>query len=93
MIDSKMYQLPMATTEGCLVASTSRGCKAITMSGGANTALLNDGMTRGPVVGFPSAMQGAACKAWVESRDGFSVLEEAFNSTSRFARLKKVRWS
>lgn len=90
-IDSKMYQLPMATTEGCLVASTSRGCKAITMSGGASTALLNDGMTRGPVVGFPSAMEGAKCKKWVESVEGFSVLEEAFNSTSRFARLKKIK--
>lgn len=32
-VDSAEYYLPMATTEGALVASTTRGCKAISMSG------------------------------------------------------------
>ena len=80
----------MATTEGCLVASTSRGCKAITIGGGAKTVLINDGITRGPALSFPSIINAAKCKHWVDEEDGFQVLKAAFDSTSRFARLKKV---
>ncbi|KAJ3102498.1 3-hydroxy-3-methylglutaryl-coenzyme A (HMG-CoA) reductase isozyme [Phlyctochytrium planicorne] len=90
-VDGKPYYVPMATTEGCLVASTSRGCKAINAAGGARTTLLGDGMSRGPVVSFPSSVHAASCKIWIEDDDGFSVLSEAFNSTSRFARLKKIK--
>jgi len=35
----------MATTEGCLVASTNRGCKAIYVFRGASAVVLRDGMT------------------------------------------------
>ena len=48
LIDGCSYFLPMATTEGVLVASTHRGCKAINAGGGAVTVLTGDGMTRGP---------------------------------------------
>ena len=43
------YYIPLATTEGALVASVNRGCKAITESGGATTASYRIGTTRGPV--------------------------------------------
>ncbi|MEK7177311.1 MAG: 3-hydroxy-3-methylglutaryl-CoA reductase, partial [Patescibacteria group bacterium] len=48
-IDKQSYYLPLATTEGALVASVNRGCKAINLSGGAVTCLENVGTTRGPV--------------------------------------------
>lgn len=90
IIDDKVYNVPMATTEGCLVASTSRGCKAISAGGGARTVLTNDGMTRGPVVRFPSLLFAAECKTWIESLNGMEYITKEFNSTSRFAKLKKV---
>jgi hydroxymethylglutaryl-CoA reductase (NADPH) len=92
LIDDESYQIPMATTEGCLVASTSRGCKAITLGGGARTELINDGMSRGPVVSFPSIRGGAAMKRWIDQEGGFEIIKAAFESTSRFAKLNKVNF-
>ncbi|XP_075955407.1 3-hydroxy-3-methylglutaryl-coenzyme A reductase-like [Anarhichas minor] len=89
-LDGKQFQVPMATTEGCLVASTNRGCRAIALGGGANCRILADSMTRGPVVRLPSACHAAEVKAWLESTDGFQAVKEAFDNTSRFARLQKL---
>uniref|UniRef100_A0A8C9V602 3-hydroxy-3-methylglutaryl coenzyme A reductase n=1 Tax=Scleropages formosus TaxID=113540 RepID=A0A8C9V602_SCLFO len=90
LLDGKQFQVPMATTEGCLVASTNRGCRAIAVSGGASTRILGDRMTRGPVVQLPSACEAAEVKTWLESTEGFSSIKEAFDNTSRFARLEKL---
>ncbi|KAF7696677.1 3-hydroxy-3-methylglutaryl-CoA reductase b [Silurus meridionalis] len=91
LLDGKEFYVPMATTEGCLVASTNRGCRAITLSGGASARVLADGMTRGPVVQLPSACKAAEVKSWLESSDGFSSLKHAFDNTSRFARLDRLQ--
>uniref|UniRef100_A0A8C1LNX9 3-hydroxy-3-methylglutaryl coenzyme A reductase n=1 Tax=Cyprinus carpio TaxID=7962 RepID=A0A8C1LNX9_CYPCA len=90
LLDGKQFQVPMATTEGCLVASTNRGCRAIALAGGASSRVLADGMTRGPVVRLPSACHAAEVKAWLESDEGFKCIKEAFDQTSRFARLEKL---
>lgn len=90
-IDGQSYFIPMATTEGVLVASTSRGAKAINAGGGAVTVLTGDGMTRGPCVGFPTLARAAAAKVWIDSEEGRSILTAAFNSTSRFARLQHLK--
>lgn len=91
LIDGQNYFLPMATTEGVLVASTSRGCKAINAGGGAVTLVTGDGMTRGPCVGFPTMSRAGAAKIWLDSEEGQKTMREAFNSTSRFARLSSMR--
>jgi hydroxymethylglutaryl-CoA reductase (NADPH) len=91
VIDGESYFLPMATTEGVLVASTSRGCKAINAGGGAVTVVTGDGMTRGPCVGFPTLTRAGAAKIWLDSEEGQKVMKNAFNSTSRFARLQSMK--
>lgn len=90
-IDGKLYPIPMATAEGTLVASTSRGCKALNAGGGVTTVLTQDAMTRGPVVEFPSVIEAARAKRWLDSPQGATVLRDAFDSTSRFARLQSLR--
>ncbi|KAK5001890.1 hypothetical protein LTR28_012109, partial [Elasticomyces elasticus] len=92
-IDGRSYFLPMATTEGVLVASTSRGCKAINAGGGAITVVTADGMTRGPCVGFETLTRAAEAKLWLDSEDGQRTMKAAFNSTSRFARLQQLKTS
>lgn len=91
IIDGKPYHIPMATTEGCLVASTMRGCKAINAGGGVESVLTQDGMTRGPCVSFPSLSRAGACKLWLDSEEGQRTIKKAFNSTSRFARLQHIQ--
>ena len=85
-IDGESYPIPMATAEGTLVASTSRGCKALNAGGGVSTVLIADAMTRGPAIDFPSAVAAAECKAWIESVEGEDILRDAFESTSRSAK-------
>ncbi len=93
IIDGQNYFLPMATTEGVLVASTSRGAKAINAGGGATTVLIADGMTRGPCIGFQTLVRAAAAKVWLDSAEGQKTMKDAFNSTSRFARLQQLKTS
>ncbi|KAJ7538272.1 hypothetical protein O6H91_11G041100 [Diphasiastrum complanatum] len=90
LLDGNDYLLPMATTEGCLVASTNRGCKAILQSGGATSVLLRDGMTRAPVVRFPNVKRAADLKWYMENPSNFDDIADVFNSTSRFARLQNL---
>ena len=91
VIDGQSFFLPMATTEGVLVASTSRGCKAINSGGGAVTVLTGDGMTRGPCIAFETLERAGAAKVWLDSEIGQKTMTKAFNSTSRFARLQSMK--
>ncbi|KAL8027937.1 hypothetical protein ABFX02_14G129100 [Erythranthe guttata] len=91
LLDGREYSVPMATTEGCLVASTNRGCKAIYASGGATSVLLRDGMTRAPVVRFGTAKRAAELKFFLENPLNFEALSLVFNSSSRFGRLQSIR--
>ncbi|KAA0160878.1 hypothetical protein FNF28_05300 [Cafeteria roenbergensis] len=89
-VDGKDYMVPLATTEGALVASTNRGARAISMAGGARTVLTGDGMTRAPLLRMPSLEAAAELKAWVENPENFKLVAEAFSSTSRFGRLQSL---
>ncbi|KAK8479704.1 hypothetical protein V6N12_030566 [Hibiscus sabdariffa] len=91
LLNGREYSVPMATTEGCLVASTNRGCKAIHLSGGATSVLLKDGMTRAPVVRFGTAKRAADLKLYLEDPVNFETLALVFNRSSRFGRLQGIK--
>ena len=90
LINGESVYIPMATTEGCLVASTNRGCKAICAGGGCFATVLKDAITRAPCIRLPNAMRAAAVKRWVEVPENYVLLEEAFNSTTNYGRLDSV---
>nr|AAD20975.2 3-hydroxy-3-methylglutaryl coenzyme A reductase [Ips paraconfusus] len=87
VLDGKEIYVPMATTEGCLVASTNRGCRAL-KEAGVTSRIVADGMTRGPVVRFPSIIRASQAMQWIQ--DNFDGIKEQFDSSSRFARLQRV---
>nr|CAJ2477933.1 unnamed protein product [Leishmania braziliensis] len=89
LLDGKEVGLPMATTEGALVASTHRGARAINLSGGCRTAVLKEGMTRAPVVEVSSFDEAIALVKFCEER--FDMLKEAFESTTRFGKLQSIK--
>ncbi|XP_050497378.1 3-hydroxy-3-methylglutaryl-coenzyme A reductase isoform X2 [Diabrotica virgifera virgifera] len=89
LLDGQELYVPMATTEGCLVASTNRGCRALKQCG-VTSRIVGDGMTRGPVVRFPSVVKASAAMKWIEKPENFALMKEQFDSSSRFARLVKI---
>lgn len=89
-LDGLEYRVPLATTEGALVASTNRGCAAIRAAGGATTVLTADGMTRAPLVRLGSLKEAAALRAWLDVPANFATVAAAFDSTTRFGRLLSV---
>jgi hydroxymethylglutaryl-CoA reductase (NADPH) len=75
---------------GALVASTNRGCKAITMSKtGIETIVFNDGMTRGPVLKFVTIRQAYEAYQWFETN--FDEIKQCFDRTSSYARLTHIK--
>ncbi|XP_057491840.1 3-hydroxy-3-methylglutaryl coenzyme A reductase 2-B-like [Actinidia eriantha] len=91
LLDGKEFSVPMATTEGCLVASTNRGCKAMYLCGGATSVVLRDGMTRAPVVRFGTAKRASELKFYLEDPENFDTLAVVFNKSSRFGRLQGIQ--
>lgn len=55
--------LPLATTEGALVASVNRGCKALTLAGGVRTSSTYHGVTRSIAFGIRDS--GFGMRNWI----------------------------
>lgn len=80
--------LPLATTEGALLASVNRGCSVIDDSGGADVRVTKKGMTRAPVFKVASVAEAQALADWV--RDNEARLAEAAESTTSHGKLLDV---
>ena len=60
------FYIPMATTEGTLVASYSRGMRVISECGGARTTVVKHSMQRAPVFLFDNALEAREFGKWLE---------------------------
>lgn len=63
------YYIPLATTEGTMVASVNRGCKAIALSGGAKVFVNKVGATRGPVYYTENLEKGFWFTDWLKKNE------------------------
>ncbi|MEM8499808.1 MAG: hydroxymethylglutaryl-CoA reductase [Pseudomonadota bacterium] len=85
------FYVPLATTEGTLVASYSRGMRAITASGGITTTVFDDVMQRAPAFKFSSAREVKKFMQWFDGN--YNAVKEQAESTSSVAKLEFVqRW-
>ena len=80
--------VPLATTEGALVASVSRGAKAIMQSGGATVASKRIGITRAPVFVVENIKEGKEVMEWV--KNNFIEIKKATEETSSHLRLLDI---
>src|SRR5208337_560670 len=78
------FYVPMATTEGTLVASYSRGMRLLTECGGAKTTIVKEAMQRSPSFIFDDALEARVFGLWVE--DHFAVIKTAAETTTRSGR-------
>jgi len=82
------YYLPMATTEGALVASVNRGLSAIRAAGGATARVTDSGMTRAPVFRVRDVAEAHEVVEWVG--DHADDLRAAAESTTSHGELLDV---
>ncbi|MEM0201553.1 MAG: hypothetical protein QXR73_00030 [Candidatus Micrarchaeaceae archaeon] len=73
----------MATTEGKLVAGINRGAAAIAMSGGANAAVLRNGMTRSIIVETEGVKDSMKAREYIDSQDGRAFIESEYSKSSK----------
>jgi hydroxymethylglutaryl-CoA reductase (NADPH) len=80
--------LPLATTEGALLASVNRGVSATRKAGGATARVLKSKMTRAPVFKVRDVAEAGEVVSWV--RENEARLREAAESTTSHGELLEV---
>ncbi len=87
-IDGPVH-VPLATTEGALLASVNRGARAITAAGGAIVYVEDVGMTRAPVFRTTGIRQTQRLLDWLAGNE--DAIQTIAERTSRYLKLVEVR--
>ena len=83
------YFVPLATSEGALVASYHRGAKACCLAGGATSICLIEGVQRSPVFRFPTIAELGSFIVWtLEQLDTFRAITEKNSGHARLLDMK-----
>ncbi len=83
------YYIPLATSEGALVASYHRGAKATRISGGITSVCLVEGVQRSPVFRFQDVAGAVSFMAFMYSRR--EQMNDIVRAHSRHAVLDDIR--
>ena len=82
------FYVPLATTEGTLVASYSRGMRLLTEAGGVRTTVIDDFMQRSPVFYLDNALEARNFGDWVNEH--FEAIKAAAETTTSVGRLDHI---
>jgi hydroxymethylglutaryl-CoA reductase (NADPH) len=82
------FYVPMATTEGTLVASYNRGMKLVHQCGGVKTTIVDDAMQRAPVFVFDDACDARNFSHWVIQH--FAEIKEVTDKTTSIGSLRNI---
>jgi hydroxymethylglutaryl-CoA reductase (NADPH) len=82
------FFIPLATTEGTLVASYNRGMRLLAESGGVRTTVVEEHMQRAPVFVLSDALEAREFGAWVDEH--FADIKAAAESTTRSGQLSYI---
>ena len=82
------FLIPLAASEGTLVASYSRGMKALSLCGGVKTTVSGDAMQRAPVFVFHDARAARDFVRWLE--DNLEHIRREAETTSSVAKLQYI---
>jgi hydroxymethylglutaryl-CoA reductase (NADPH) len=82
------FFVPLATSEGTLVASYNRGIKVLNLCGGATVTVVGDAMQRAPVFVFQNARQCRDFVKWVEAN--IDEIRDHAEATSSVAKLQYI---
>ena len=82
------FYVPLATTEGALVASYNRGMKLLREAGGVKATVIDDAMQRAPAFVFEDARGAREFGVWLTEH--FDDVKRAAESTTRVGRLRDI---
>ncbi|NJD32386.1 MAG: hydroxymethylglutaryl-CoA reductase [Gammaproteobacteria bacterium] len=82
------FYVPMATTEGTLVASYSRGMRVLTESGGVTATVVKRSMQRAPVFMFGTAREARDFGEWITQNH--AGVKAAAESTTKSGKLVEI---
>lgn len=82
------FYVPMATTEGTLVASYNRGMKLLKLAGGVQTTVVKESMQRAPVFMFASAREARDFSHWLREQE--PAVKAAAETTTRTGKLVEI---
>ena len=82
------FLIPLATTEGALVASVSRGMSVITAAGGSRVRVFDDAMTRAPVFRVKGIDHSAQVIDWITKN--IEKIDDAVSSTTKHGKLVEI---
>jgi len=82
------FYIPMATSEGTLVASYNRGMRLLSESGGVKTTVVEQFMQRSPVFIMDDALKARAFGEWV--KENFDAIKKVAETTTRSGKLVNI---
>ncbi len=82
------FYVPMATSEGTLVASYNRGMRLLREAGGVTVSVVDDAMQRAPVFIFENARQAREFGIWVD--ENFNSIKEMAEKTTKSGKLRNI---